>query len=138
MRQFSGIRKGCVDVFKSQGRVASENLVSRGALCKVIENHGDRNSRTSRAKIDSTNAGVAAQVFCHTVMPGLYPRRAATRSFVSGKRIIRRSGRDRHFTLRIRIELSPSRTIRNQPIRRRGVQGKVAPVGAAAPVSPVA
>jgi hypothetical protein len=62
MRQFGSIRKGCVDVFKSQGRIASENLVSRGALCQVIENHGDRNSGASGAKIASTNGGVAAQV----------------------------------------------------------------------------
>ncbi len=70
MRQFGSIRKGCVDVFKSQGRVASENLVSRGALCQVIENHGDRNSGASGAKIAATNGGVAAQV--------LLPHRHAT------------------------------------------------------------
>ena len=57
-------------MFRPQSRIASGDLVSRGTLCQVIENHGDGNASASGAEVSSTNSGVAAEV--------LLPNRHAT------------------------------------------------------------
>jgi hypothetical protein len=62
MRQFGSISKRSLDVLRPQSRIASEDLFPRGALSQIIENHGDRNSSASGAKIACTNSGVAAEV----------------------------------------------------------------------------
>jgi hypothetical protein len=94
MRQFGGVRKRCLDVFRPQSRIASEDLFSRGPLCQVIENHGDWNSSASGAKIASTNSGVAAEVLLPDRHVGIVPRRRADpRASKSGMRVSRQADR---------------------------------------------
>jgi hypothetical protein len=62
MSKLGGIRQRGVNVFRPQGRIAPENLILRGALCKAVEHYCDRNASTGDANVPSANLRVARKM----------------------------------------------------------------------------
>ena len=62
VRQFGGVGKGGLNVLRPQRGVTSEDFILRRALCKIIEDHGNRDSRPASAEIATANSRITAQV----------------------------------------------------------------------------
>jgi hypothetical protein len=59
MGELGGISQRGIDVFRPQGRIATENVLSRGTLREAVKDHCDGNPGTRDTNVPTADQRVA-------------------------------------------------------------------------------